>query len=319
MKFNFDFYKQRYFFIGFSVLFILVGLVFGIIHGGMNLDIQFEGGTHLEIPMASHNFTTADIESYIQNTYAKNVYAQIQQQYSPDAPDTQAVQLIIKASKSETFNADQINILQDYLNREYGLDETKLINIQTVEPYIGAEMLFKGILAIVIASLLTLIYIWIRFSVMSGFTAAVCATLALLHDVLIVFSVYSIFRLPLNELFIAAILTIIGYSINDTIIIYDRIRENAKSPKKLGYVELSNLSLNQSLTRTLNTDITTLICIVTVYIFSIIFKIGPLVDFCFPLIIGMIAGSYSTLFIATPFWAMWQQKLDNTKLARQKA
>ena len=319
IKFNFDFYSKRFLFIGISVAFILVGLIFGIVNGGMALDIQFEGGTHLEVPMREANLGTGDVEAYIRSEYGKNVTAQIQQQYSPDAPDTQTVQLIIKASKSDTFSTEQINSLQEYLDTEYGLAEGERVNIHTVEPYIGNEMLRRGILAIVIASVLTLIYIWIRFSVMSGFIAAVCATLALVHDAMIVFAIYSIFRIPLNDLFIAAILTIIGYSSNDTIVIYDRIRENSKGNKKMPYVELINMSLNQTLSRSINTVASTMLCIITVYVFALIYNISSLQEFCFPLIIGMVAGSYSTLFIATQVWAMWHQKLDGMKLAKQNA
>jgi preprotein translocase subunit SecF len=299
---------------------MLVGLVFGIVNGGLNLDIQFEGGTHLEIPMESNNFNTGDVEAYIRDTFGKNaVTAQVQQIYSPDAPESQAAQLIIKASKSETFSADDINTLQDHLDAEYGIVDGERVSIRTVEPYIGQEMLGKGLLAIGIASVLILLYVWVRFSVMSGFISAVCATLALVHDALIVFAVYSIFRLPVNDLFIAAILTIIGYSLNDTIIIYDRIRENAKGAKKMSYVELINTSLNQTVIRSLNTVITTMVSIVTVYVFAYIFKIGSLQEFCFPLIIGMVAGSYSTLFIATQVWAMWQMKLENVRLKASRS
>ena len=319
MKFHFDFYSKKFYFIGLSVVLLLIGVVGFIVNGGLNFDIQFEGGTHLEIPMKAGGFNTGDIENYIRDTYGKVVSAQIQSLYSTEAADSEAVQLIIKASKSETFDADQINSLQDYLNTQYGLVEGQRINIRTVQPYIGKEMLRKGLLAVVIASALILLYVWIRFSVMSGFSAAICATVALMHDALIVLAFYALFRVPINDSFIAAILTIIGYSINDTIIVYDRIRENSKGAKKLSYPDLVNSSLNQTLTRSLNTVITTLISVVTVYIFAVIFKINSLQEFCLPLIIGLIAGVYSTLFIATQFWAMWQVRKNDMKLAAQSA
>ena len=315
MNFHFNFYSKRFHMMALSAVIALVGLVFVLINGGFNLDIQFEGGTHLEIPMKSRDIHTGEIESYIRGAYGKNVTAQIQQVFTPNAPDNQSAHLIIKASKSETFNAAQINSLQEYLDEQYGLMEGERVNIRTVEPYIGQEMLNKGLLAILIASALILLYMWVRFSVMSGLAAAVCATVGLIHDALIVLAVYAIFRLPINEMFIAAILTILAYSLNDTIIVYDRIRENSQGAKKLSYIELTNSSLNQTLTRTINTDATTLICVVTVYVFAIIFKITTLQDFSLPLIIGIISGSYSTLFIATQFWAMWQIKAGNRKIA----
>lgn len=319
MAFHFDFFKHRFIFFGLSALLLLIGLVGGIVNGGLNFDIQFEGGTHLEIPMASKNFTTGDIEAYIKTTFGKVVTAQEQQIYSPDAPDNQATHLIIKASKSETFSAAQISDLQDYLNNTYGLSEDQRVSIQNVEPYIGAEMLRKGLLAIMLASVLILLYVWIRFSVMSGLSAAVCATLALMHDALIVLSVYAVFRIPINDSFIAAILTIIGYSINDTIIVYDRMRENSKGAKKPTNVDLVNTSINQTLTRSLNTVGTTLVSVVTVFIFAVVFRINALQEFCLPLMIGLVAGVYSTMFIATQFWAMWQNALSNRRLATSHA
>ena len=315
MDFHFDFFSKRYFFFGLSALLLLIGLLFAFINGGLNFDIQFEGGTHLEVPMVSDNVNTGEVESYVRDTFGKIVTAQIQRLYSPDAPDNQLVHLIVKASKSETFSADQISALEEYLNAQYGMIEDQPVSIRNVAPYIGAEMLQKGLLAILIATILILLYVWVRFSVMSGLSAAVCATGALLHNVLIVLSVYAVFRIPINDLFIAAILTILGYSINDTIIVYDRVRENSKGAKKPPYIDLVNTSLNQTLTRSINTGVTTLICVITIYIFAIIFKISSLQDFILPLMIGIIIGKYSTMFLATQFWAMWQMKMNDVRLA----
>jgi preprotein translocase subunit SecF len=315
MKFHFDFYARRYIFLGISVAVLLVGLIGGIVNGGLNLDIQFEGGTLLEIPVQSAEIGTGDVEGYIQSEFGKAVSAQVQTLYDPEAPETQAAHLIIKASKSETMSEDEIGTLLDGLNERYGLVEDQNVSIQTVEPYIGAEMLRKGLLAIAIATALILLYVWIRFSVMSGLSAALCATLGLIHDALIMVAAYALFGIRVNDAFIAAILTILGYSINDTIVIYDRIRENSRGMKRLPYIELINSSLNQTLTRSLNTTVTTVICVVTVYVFAAIYNITSLMDFCLPLIIGLIAGVYSTLFIVCPAWGMWQIGKQNRRIA----
>jgi len=319
MVFNIDFFSKRYIFIGISVILLLVGLLFGFINGGLNFDIQFEGGTHLEIPMKSDTVNTGEVESYVRSTFGKSISAQLQSLYSPDAVDNQLVHLIVKASKSDTFNADEINQLQEYLFANFDVAEDQRISIKTVEPYIGEEMLQKGLLALVLASLLILLYVWIRFSVISGLSTAICATLGLAHNALIVLSVYAILQLPINELFIAAVLTVVAYSINDTIIVYDRIRENSRSTKKLSHIELINTSLNQTLARSLNTDITTLMCVVTVFVFSMMFSITSLQEFCLPLIIGFIAGPYSTFCIVTQCWAMWQKKKSDMRLAAAKS
>lgn len=315
MSFHFDFYKHRYIFFGVSLLILLIGVIGGFANGGLNFDIQFEGGTLLDIAVLSDDIATGDVESYIQDDFGKAVSAQVQTLYDPDAPSEQAAHLIIKASKSETMSDEEINQLLEGLSEKYSLAEDQSVSIQTVEPYIGAEMLRKGLLAVAIATVLILLYVWIRFSVMSGLSAALCATMGLIHDALIMLAVYALFGIRINDSFIAAILTILGYSINDTIVIYDRIRENSKSQKKLPFTELVNTSLNQTLMRSLNTTITTVICVITVYVFASVYNITSLKDFCLPLIIGMIAGVYSTLFIVCQSWTMWQLGKQNRQIA----
>lgn len=142
---------------------------------------------------------------------------------------------------------------------------------------------------------------------MHGFAAAITALVALVHDILVVFGMYTIFRLPLGEVFISALLTIIGYSLNDTIIIYDRIRENSKLMKKNTLEEIVNTSIMQSLTRTINTAATTLLTVATLYVFAAVNNITSLMDFALPLMVGFIAGVYSTVFIASPLWLMWRK------------
>ena len=319
LKMNFDFYKHRYIFMAISGVLLIAGLVGGIVNGGLNYDIQFEGGTQLEIPMQADNFETNAVQNLVSDMMNKSITAQKQEVYNPDSPGAQETSLVIKASKSEVMDDEQISILIEILNTEYGIREGRNVSIRTVEPYIGAEMLQKGLAAIFITATCILLYVCVRFSVMSGWSAAVCATLGLLHDVLIMLSFYTVFQLPVNDSFIAAILTMLGYSINDTIVVYDRIRENAKKVKKNSYVELVNTSLNQTFTRTLNTTITTLIAVLTVYVFAIRFDIGSLKEFCLPIIVGLISGVYSTLFIAAQTWAMWQNRKLNRKVAGQQA
>lgn len=142
---------------------------------------------------------------------------------------------------------------------------------------------------------------------MHGFAAAITALVALLHDILVVFSMYTIFKLPMGEVFISAILTIIGYSLNDTIIIYDRIRENSKLMRKHTLDEIVNTSIMQSLTRSINTTATTLLTVATLYIFAAANHITSLMEFALPLMVGFIAGVYSTIFIASPLWLMWRK------------
>ena len=135
------------------------------------------------------------------------------------------------------------------------------------------------------------------------------AVVALLHDVLFVFTTFIIFRMPINDNFIAIVLTILGYSLNDTIVIYDRIRENKRLlGKKYTTGELVNLSINQSLTRTINTSVMTVLAMAVVLVVALMYNVESIVSFALPMIIGMIAGVYSSICIAGPLWVMWQER-----------
>ena len=144
-----------------------------------------------------------------------------------------------------------------------------------------------------------LIYIGIRFE----FSFGAAAIIAVVHDVLVTIGVYGILGIPVNAPFIAAILTIVGYSINDTIVIFDRIRENSKKMRKVSVDEIANISINQTLSRSINTSLTTLFTITAVYIF-----VPTIREFSFPLIVGIATGAYSSIFIASPIWVMLKKR-----------
>ena len=154
---------------------------------------------------------------------------------------------------------------------------------------------------------------------MHGLSAGVIAIIALLHDIMVMFTVYIIFRIPLNNSFIAAVLTIIGYSMNDTVVIYDRIRENTRIMRKTTLKDLVNKSVLQSLSRSVNTSLTTLICILTLYVFAAVNNIESIKEFTLPLAIGIISGVYSTIFIASPLYLMWQERGKRKKTSGKPA
>ena len=182
--------------------------------------------------------------------------------------------------------------------------QVDLAETYAVEPYIGAKALKNAGIAIVLAFASILIYVKIRFSVISGLAASVTAIIALIHDVIVVFFSFVIFKIPLNDAFVAVLLTIIGYSINDTIVIYDRIRENRKNNKKLSIIELVNESISQVLARSVNSSVTTGLCVLIILVASVIFQIGSIYEFSLPMFFGVVSGCYSTIFIASTLWAM---------------
>ena len=159
------------------------------------------------------------------------------------------------------------------------------------------------------ASLLMVVYISLRFKKIGGWSAGITAVIALIHDLLMVFAVFVLFRISINANFIAICLTILGYSLNDTIVIYDRVRENKRIyGDAMPIEEMMNLSLNQSFTRSLMTSITTASAMVVVSVIAKMYNVTSILSFSFPMIIGMVSGCYSSLCIATMLWVIWQKK-----------
>jgi len=265
--------------------------------------------------MADENFDTTKIESVIGSTINKKVVAQKLQTYNAKDVNDKIDLLMLKVSSENTLTDTEFNKVVEVLRSEFNVKPDAEMDVQSVQPFIGKEMMQNGLKAALIASVLIILYVWWRFSAMSGLSAAIMAIIALLHDALIMFSVYTIFRVPINESFVAAILTILGYSMNDTIIVYDRIRENSNLLRKSDVFELVNRSVLQTLTRSINTLLTTVICVLSVFVFASINNIASLKEFTLPLIVGLISGGYSSIFIAGPLWAMWKKSQAVKKIA----
>ena len=206
--------------------------------------------------------------------------------------------------KTNELDAKQASDVKQALAHKYGA--IKVISEDKVSATVGSELLGSSLQALLIAAVLMLIYISFRFELLSGLSAV----LALVHDVLIMLSMYAIFRLPVNTSFIAAMLTIIGYSINATIVIFDRIRENTKYLKKETFSNIVNTSIWQSMGRSINTTVTTLIAIVMIYILGV----TSVREFALPIIIGLLCGTYSSIFLAGSFWCLFRGKKADAKV-----
>jgi len=311
--------KKNYFFILSAVL-ILVGALFLVINGGFNWDIQFEGGTIIKIEMIDDDYDATAAEADIENLLGKGVTVQKETTFNPEDQESNLALMSIKVSKENTLDSAEINQVIDFLTEssDYNVQSDTQPQIQSVAPFIGVELRNKALMAAGWAMLLIVVYVGIRFRVMSGISAALFGIVALIHDALIMLSVYTVFNIPVNEVFVAAILTIIGYSMNDTIVIYDRIRENSAVMNKADIEKMVNTSIWQSLPRTINTLVTTLLTITTLYIFAAIYNVESIRQFAFPLLIGLTSGSYSSIFIATPLWMMWRKYRIKKKLLEAK-
>jgi preprotein translocase subunit SecF len=306
--------KRNYFF-ALSILLLLAGIVGFIVNGGFKLDIQFQGGTIVEVQMPDGNFDTDKATEVASNAVNKKVTAQRLETLNAQDTGKKMYFMQLNVSSKEALVGDEQTKMLDALRKDFKIQENAEIRVRNVQASLGKEIMADGVKAVVVSSLLIILYIWWRFNVMSGASAGVFAVLALLHDVALMFAVYAIFRVPLNESFIAAALTVIGYSMNDTIIIYDRIRENSNLLRKMPIAELVNRSIIQTLSRSINTVVTVLVCVITVFIYASINNIESVREFSLPLIIGIASGMYSSIFVACPLWVMWKESRAKKRIA----
>jgi len=304
-----DIIGKRYWFFGLSILVILAGVVGYFVHGGFNLDIQFEGGSIISLQMEDGNFDTAKAEEEVSKAINKKVTAQKSETAASEGKEKIHMLVLNVAEKKQSLSSEELSKVVDTVNKNFTIKKDTQPEIRNVSPFIGEELLRSALWSVFIVSILIILYIWFRFRTMSGGpSAGVFGVVGLIHDALVMISVYAIFNIPVNESFIAAILTILGYSMNDTIVIYDRIRENSRLSRKTPIAELANASIIQTLRRTINTTVTVLISVITVYAFAAYYNIESVKVFTLPLIVGMVSGCYSSIFIATPLWVMWKQR-----------
>ena len=204
--------------------------------------------------------------------------------------------------------------LTDRLISDFPDNSIEQVSIDSVSATMGKDFLIKCLIAVLASFVLMILYITIRFRRIGGLSAGITGVIALFHDVLMVLGTFIIFRLPIDDNFMAVILFILGYSINDTIVIFDRIRENEKLyGKSLDFPQLLNKSVNQTFTRTLNTSISTLIAMISVCVFALIFRVSNILTFAFPMVVGLVAGSYSSLCLTGTIWATWKNRKSAAK------
>lgn len=309
-----DLIGKKYYFFGLSILILLTGLVFYFING-IQLDIQFQGGTIIQVQMPDDKFDTKKAEDIVKTSIGKSATAQKSSSYNASDKANKIHMLVLNIASKDTLSDTERQKVVTDIKTAFNVKQDAQVTVHSVAPFIGNEIRMKAIYAVFWASLLIIIYVWIRFKVMSGLSAGVMAVIALLHDVLIMFTVYIVFKIPLNDSFVAAMLTVIGYSMNDTIIIYDRIRENSALLRKVPIGEMVNRSVVQTLNRSINTVVTVLICIVTVYVFASINGIVSIKDFTLPLIVGISSGCYSSIFIASSLFVVWKESREKKRIA----
>ncbi len=295
---NKDYLKYRYIFFAISFLIIISGIVYGLCTG-YKFDIDFKGGTTIQVDL-KEEFDNNEIENIIYEiTGSKSLVQKMSGGQS-------SVSITCEPMEQEMTD----KVVEALKNKYANMDEPSTRNVQ---PSYGKELLDSALLAVGVAIIVILLYVGIRFRTL-GFSAAVTAIIALVHDVLFVISIYGIIKFPINSTFVAVILTIIGYSINDTIVVYDRIRENKRKVTRSNDLkDTINLSISQVMKRTILTSITTVVAVLVVYIFAFINNQQVLKEFSLPLIIGVIVGTYSSVFIASSLWYVFDNLFSKKK------
>jgi len=277
IKFS-HFYKKLNFI---SIIFVIFS-VFIIIFKGLNLGVDFKGGTLIEIRTEN---SSIDI-SHIRQSFLKMDLGDVSvKRFGKD--NDYLVKIEMLQSKDSNF----IESINNKLSSDLG-SEINFRRVENVGPKVSNELLKAGFLAISLSLAAMLFYIWIRFE----WQFSLGAIVALVHDVIITVGIFSLLSYEINLSIVAAVLTIVGYSMNDTVVIFDRIRENLKKYSKISITEISDTSTNQTLSRTLITSVTTLLALLSIYIFG-----GAILKgFSFAMIIGVLIGTFSSIFVATP-------------------
>ena len=285
---NIDFVGKRKLALVVSAVMILIGLASLVINGGPNYGIDFVGGTLVQVKFAE-NTDAARIKDGLASLELGSV---VVQRFGDDPNE-----FLIRVQESGE-GKDLSGLISGSLESVYGEGKVDIRRVEMVGPQVGKDLRQKGLLSISYAMIGILVYIAWRFEL----RYAIGAIIALLHDVLITLGAFSITGREIDLPIIAAFLAIIGYSLNDTIIVYDRIRENYGKHQKLGFGEVVNRSINETLSRTILTSGTTLMVVLALFIFGG----GVIHNFAFAMLVGILIGTYSSIFVASPLLILWQ-------------
>ena len=303
-----DFVGKRRKFLTFSSC-LMAAIVLCAVVLGVRLDTEFTGGAMLTLSYEGQPDLAA-----VEQTAETALGSQDLTLQTGENVATGEATLKISLPGSDTVTTDQVAGLLDSLAESCPDNHFAQLSLSNVSPAMGARFLQKSLVAVVFALVLILVYIAFRFKNIGGLTGGAMAILALANDVMVIFGTFVLLRAPLDGNFIAALLTILGYSVNDTVVIYDRIRENRKlMGKKTSFGELVNVSLNQSLRRTLMTTVTTVAALAVMCVISVLYGLESIFTFAFPLTLGMVSGVYTSLCVTTSAWVCWAGRKDKQK------
>lgn len=280
----------------------LIGIVLAMPFAfGVDLDINFSGGTKISYAYTGE-LADKDIKAVVDD--------KLDAKYSLTkstalAGDTQTFEIALVGK--DALSAEGQEELTKALTEKFKDNEIAIYNSNSVSPTIAGTFFAKSLVAVLITAVLVVIYVGIRFRRIGGISAALTALVALVIDVLVTFFVCVIFRLQIDSNYIAVVLTMLGYSLNDTIVIYDRVRENERLNPSMEIGELVNMSVNKVLIRNVVTSITTFLAVMTIVVVAELFGLSSLRTFAIPMAFGLVSGGISSLFISGPLWVIWKR------------
>lgn len=302
-------------FFGISLGIILIGIICNFVFG-TQLDIQFRGGSYIKYSYVG-NVDTDKLKDVIQTNTKQEVTMSISSDILSNSKKGDAYTIRVEFAGTKAISTNEQKNLTQTVQKAFPDNNFKVLEASAIESSMGSKFLLKCLTAVAIASILMVLYVTVRFRKIGGLSAGVMALVALFHDVAMIYFMYVIFQMPIDSNFIAVVLMILGYSLNDTIVIYDRVREerrNLGAKEDIGYV--FDYSATKVLRRTIFTSLTTLMAIGTVLVVSMIFNISSVTSFALPMMIGVVSGCYSSVCIAGPLWVMWQRHKKKAKASK---
>lgn len=311
MKKQFDFIGHRKVFLIISLVIIVAGILCSILMP-IDLDISFKGGTLVRYTF-SGDLDEGQVDDFVSAQLGRSV------EVPPFSSDMSGTSLI-EISLPDQLSVEELDALHAAMAEEYSDHNITLVQANSLKPSMGRNFLIKCLVAVALAAIFLVIYVALRFRKIGGWSAGAMAVAALFHDLLIAFFAFVVFRIPLNDNFVAVLLSILGYSLNATIVVDDRIRENRRlMDAKTPLSEIVNVSLNQSFTRTLNTSICTFLAIGTVAVIALAMNLESIVSFAVPMMFGVLSGFYSSVCLCSPTWVLWQEHRDKKEALKKAA
>lgn len=306
MKKNFDFVGHLKLFAMIAAGVLVFGAVFNVIFG-TKLDVAFKGGT-----LIRYSYEQKPDLDKLGDTAKKTLGNDATVAFD-NVNDTDIVSVTLPGA----VTMEQQDAFAEALEKDFAEAKLTSFSSNTLSASMGTRFLLRCLLALVLAAVLLLVYVSFRFRKIGGFSAGVTALIALAHDLLIVYFTFVVFRIDLNENFVAVMLTILGYSLNDTIVIFDRIRTNRRrstAPLR----DIVNDALNACKRRTVITSVTTGAAILTVLVVALVMNVDSIISFALPMLFGTVAGCYSSLFLSAPIWTLWTERREAKAAAAKK-